>query len=83
MNGIGPDKLNLSNFKNRCQNIREIIIATSPDFEGEATASYLTQELKGIDITITRIAQGIPVGADLSFADSASMAMAINSRRSL
>ncbi|MCM8533491.1 MAG: recombination mediator RecR [Lentisphaeraceae bacterium] len=83
MNGIGPDKLNLNSFKTRCMEASEVILATSPDFEGEATASFLTQELNGIEINISRIAQGIPVGADLSFADSASMAMAINSRRTL
>jgi recombination protein RecR len=81
MNGIGSDKLNLHNFTKRCEEASEVIIATSPDFEGEATAAFLTQELKDINLTITRIAQGIPVGADLSFADAASMAMAINARR--
>ena len=81
MNNVGPDSLNLDNFLVRCSSASEVIIATSPDFEGEATASYLSQQLNGMDLQISRIAQGIPVGADLSFADSASMAMAINSRR--
>ena len=83
MNNIGPENLNLSNFKERCLKASELILATSPDFEGEATASFLSQELSDYNLEITRIAQGIPVGADLSFADSASMAMAINSRRTL
>ena len=55
-------------------------MATSPDFEGEATASYIAEQLKDTGIKITRIARGIPVGADISYADAASMAMAINSR---
>lgn len=83
MNNVGPESLNLENFPQRCSSVREIIIATSPDFEGEATASYISQQLIDLNIQISRIAQGIPVGADLSFADSASMAMAINSRRTL
>ena len=83
MNNIGPENLNLANFKERCSTVKELILATSPDFEGEATASFLSQELSEYNLKISRIAQGIPVGADLSFADAASMAMAINSRRTL
>ena len=68
---------------NRLDGVSEIILATSPDFDGEATASYIADLLKDRDIELTRIARGIPVGADISYADSASMAMAMNSRRKL
>ena len=83
MNGIGPADLNISNITHLFEGIEEVILATSPDFEGEATASYIAEQLHGQDIKITRIARGIPVGADISYADAASMAMAMNSRRDI
>lgn len=81
VNGIGPEKLQIASLLSRLNGISEIILATSADFDGEATAFYLADILKNKQISITRIAQGIPVGADISYADSASMAMAMNSRR--
>lgn len=83
VNGIGPESLRVSPLLNRLEGVTEIILATSPDFDGEATASYIADLLKDKGLDITRIARGIPVGADLSYADSASMAMAMNSRRQL
>lgn len=83
VNGIGPEALKVDTLMNRLDNVTEIILATSPDFDGEATASYIADLLKEKEISITRIARGIPVGADISYADSASMAMAMNSRRQL
>ena len=80
LNGVGPMDLNLNNVQNTFAQAEELILATSPDFEGEATASYIAEQLKSFDVKITRIARGIPVGADISYADAASMAMAINSR---
>lgn len=83
VNGIGPESLRVATLLNRLEGVSEIILATSPDFDGEATASYIADLLKDRGLDITRIARGIPVGADLSYADSASMAMAMNSRRQL
>lgn len=83
VNGIGPETLKVEKLISRLENVSEIILATSPDFDGEATASYIADLLKNREINITRIARGIPVGADISYADSASMAMAMNSRRQL
>ena len=81
VNGIGPDKLRIQPLLESIDNIDEIIFATSPDFDGEATASYIAGLLEGKGISLSRIARGIPVGADISYADAASMAMAMNSRR--
>jgi recombination protein RecR len=83
VNGIGPDKLSINPLLENLTDVEEIILATSPDFDGEATASFIANLLKGKGIAITRIARGIPVGADISYADAASMAMAINSRRDI
>jgi len=83
LEGRGPEQLNLRPLVRRIESgdIREAIIATSPDVEGEATAAYIARELKGLDVKLSRIAAGIPVGADMAFADSATMAMAISARR--
>jgi len=83
VNGIGPEALKIESLMKRLDGVTEIILATSPDFDGEATASYIADMLKDREIELTRIARGIPVGADISYADSASMAMAMNSRRKL
>jgi len=85
LDGMGPENLNLQSLKKRINEdkVQEIILATSPDMEGQATAHFLADLFKDDDVTISRIALGIPVGADLSFADSASMAMAINQRREI
>ncbi len=83
LEGKGPDDLRLRELEGRVAagGVQEVILATSPDVEGEATASYVVGELKSYGVSCSRIASGIPVGADMSYADSATMAMAINSRR--
>jgi recombination protein RecR len=83
LDGVDFDDLNTASLLTRLRagSIREIILATSPDVEGGATAAYLIEALAEFDLEITRIATGVPVGSDLSFADSATMAMAIDSRR--
>jgi len=85
LNGIGPQDLRIAELRRRVRNggFREILLALSADVEGEATAQYLAQEFASGNLAITRIAAGIPVGADLAFADSATLAAAINSRRPL
>jgi recombination protein RecR len=63
--------------------VEEVIVATNPDVEGEATALYLMRLLKPMGIKVTRIAQGVPMGGDLEFADQATLARALSARREL
>ncbi len=85
LSGIGPQDLRIAELHRRVQKgqVREILLALSADVEGEATAQYLAQDFAKENITVTRIAAGIPVGADLAYTDSATLAAAINSRRRL
>ena len=85
LQGKGPDDLRINELRQRVQGdeVRELILATSPDVEGEATANFIAAEFEALPIRITRIAAGVPVGSDLSFADAATMAMALRGRRSL
>ena len=83
MNGITPDKLKIKELLSRIADdeVKEIIIATNPTVEGEATAMYLAKLLKPFEIKITRLAYGIPVGADLEYADEITLYRAIEGRR--
>lgn len=84
LDGVDVDDLNVEKLLDRIEKhqVEEIILATSPDVEGEATAAFLAEELRNrFELNISRIAQGVPIGSDLTFADSATMAMAIDSRR--
>lgn len=85
LNGKGPEDLTIAGLRERLEKmpIREVILATSSDVEGEATAAYIAAEFDDLDVTITRIASGVPVGADLSYADAATLASALGGRRSL
>lgn len=85
INGIGPDDLKIKNLLERMRsgNVREIIIATNPNVEGEATAIYLAQLLKPLGLKVSRIALGVPVGSDLEFADEVTMSKALEGRREL
>jgi len=85
LEGKHPDSLNIQSLHKRVveDKVEELIIATSPDVEGEATASFLAEEFAKYQIKITRIAAGVPVGSDLSFADSATMARAFSGRRNM
>ncbi len=85
LNGKGPADLRIQELRERMnsQTVSELIIATSPDLEGEATAHFLAEEFKDIPILISRIASGIPAGADLSYADAATLNLALNGRRKL
>jgi len=80
--GIGPDELRISGLVDRVRNgsFQEVILATSPTTEGSATAHYLTEILRQYKITISRIALGLPVGADLDYADEVTIAKAIEGR---
>ena len=85
INGIGPDELKIGNLLERLRegNVREIIIATNPNVEGEATAIYLAKLLKPIGIKVSRIALGLPVGSALEFADEVTMSKTMEHRHEL
>jgi recombination protein RecR len=85
LRGIGPDHLKIKSLLERLAGgeTEEIILATNPTVEGEATAAYLSRLLKPIGLRVTRIAMGIPVGSDLEFADEVSMLKSLENRREL
>lgn len=85
MNGVTPDKLKIKELLSRIaeDEVKEIIIATNPTVEGEATAMYLSRLLKPFEIKITRLAYGIPVGSDLEYADEVTLYRAIEGRRDI
>ena len=83
LHGVGPDELRIQGLLERVRTagVEEIILATSPTVEGEATAVYLARLLKPLGVKVTRIAMGIPVGSDLEWADEVTMAKALEGRR--
>jgi recombination protein RecR len=82
LQGIGPDDLKIRGLLERVNNgVREIILATNPNVEGEATAIYLARLLKPLGVKVTRIAMGVPVGSDLDYADDVTMHKALEGRR--
>src|ERR1700691_4855301 len=83
MQGIGPDKLNIRGLVERLKGggVEEIIVATNPSAEGEATSVYLSKLIKPLGVRVTRIAMGIPVGSDLEYADEVTMMKAMEGRR--
>ena len=85
IDGIGPDDLHFRELMSRLASgeVTEIIIATDPNLEGEATASYLARFLKGMDLKVTRLASGLPVGGDLEYADEVTLGRAFEGRRLL
>lgn len=85
IDGMGPEQLKLKELVDRCNGggIQELIIATNPDVEGEATATYIRQKLGGNVSKITRLAHGLPMGADIEFADQVTLKEAIAGRRAL
>lgn len=85
LRGIGPEQLKIKNLLQRLLSgdTQEIILATNPTVEGEATAAYLSRLLKPLGIKVTRIAMGIPVGSDLEYADEVSMSKSMENRREL
>lgn len=85
LEGIGPEQLRIKELLSRLQDaaVEEIIVATNPDVEGEATALYLTRLLKPMGLRVSRLAQGIPMGGDLEYADQATLARALTARRDL
>lgn len=85
LRGIGPEQLKIKNLLERIGNgkIQEVILATNPNVEGEATAVYLSKLLKPLGLKVTRIGMGVPVGSDLEFADEVTMWKALEGRREL
>ena len=83
MNGIGPEDITIKELLSRTsdENVREIIMATNPTVEGEATAMYISRLLKPIGIKVSRLAYGVPVGADLEYADEVTLTRAIEGRQ--
>jgi recombination protein RecR len=85
LHGIGPEQLRIGNLLARVDsgNVDEVILATNPTVEGEATATYLSQQLKRVGVKVTRIAMGIPVGSDIEYTDEITMLKAMEGRREL
>ncbi len=82
VNGITPDKLKLAELLARLdENVKEIIVATNPTVEGEATAMYISRLIKPLGVKVTRLAYGVPVGADLEYADEVTLLRALEGRR--
>ncbi len=85
MDGIGPGDIHIQELMDRLQagDTQEVILATSPDIEGEATANYLARIIKPLGIRVTRIAHGLPVGLDLEYADEVTLSRAMSGRREM
>lgn len=85
LKGIGPQDIDVGGLLKRAknENLREIIIATNPNVEGEATALYIAQQLRPLNVRTTRLAFGLPVGGDLEYADQVTMAKALEGRREI
>jgi recombination protein RecR len=85
LHGIGPDQLRIANLMRRVQDgqVDEVILATNPTVEGEATATYLSGQLRRSGLKVTRIAMGIPVGSDIEYTDEVTMLKAMEGRREI
>lgn len=83
--GVGPDDLKIYPLFERVKrgDVREVILATNPSMEGDATALYLSQRLVGVDLRITRLARGLPVGGDLEYADQSTLLRALSGRQDM
>ncbi|MBQ9300796.1 MAG: recombination protein RecR [Clostridia bacterium] len=85
MNGIGPEDIRIKELMQRLasEKVEEVILATNPDIEGEATAAYIARLIKPMGILVTRIAHGVPVGSDLEYADEITLSKAMEGRREI
>ena len=85
LHGIGPEQLRTANLVERLKSgaVEEVIVATNPNVEGEATAVYLSKLLKPLGVSVTRIALGMPVGGDLEYADQVTISKAMEGRREI
>ena len=85
LHGVGPEQLRITNLVRRVESgsVDELILATNPTVEGEATATYLSNLFKSLPVKVTRIATGVPVGSDIEYADEVTMQKALEGRREL
>ncbi len=83
LDGIGPDKLRIKELLDRLGGVREVILATNPDVEGEATALYLSRLLQPLGVKVTRLARGLPEGGDLDYVDEVTLSRALEGRREM
>ena len=85
MDKVGPEQLHVRELMGRLADgeVKEVILATNPDVEGETTATYLSRVIRPLGVTVTRLASGLPVGGDLEYADEVTLGRAIEERRSL
>lgn len=85
IDGIGPAEIGVSDLLRRLQNeeIKEVILATNPTVEGEATAFYITDQVKALGVEVSRIAHGVPLGGELEYVDAGTLAHALNGRRTV
>ena len=85
MNGIGPEDIRIRELLDRIEkeSVKEVNMATNPDIEGEATASYIARLLKPKGVLVTRIAHGLPVGGDLEYTDEVTLSRAVSGRREM
>lgn len=85
MEGVGPEDIRIKELMSRLNdpNVKELILATNPDIEGEATAAYIARLVKPMGLLVTRIAHGVPVGSDLEYADEITLSKALEGRREM
>jgi len=83
LKGIGPDDLNIQSLLERLDGVSEVIVATNPDIEGDATALYLSRLIKPLGIKVTRLARGIPTGSEIEYTDEATLSHALSDRKEL
>ena len=85
LDGVGPDDLTVASLVRRVEagEVREVIVATNPRLEGEATALYVQEQVAALPVSVTRLARGLPVGGDLEYADGGTIAQAISARRAM
>lgn len=83
VNDVGPDEIRIKELLARIDSVKEVILATNPNVEGEATAMYIARLIKPLGVTVTRIAHGVPVGGDLEYVDEVTIARALENRKEL
>jgi recombination protein RecR len=83
LRGIGPEQLAIDGLFSRLEGVQEVILATNPNVEGEATAHYLARRLSSFPVTVTRLAFGMPVGGDIEFTDEVTLSRSLRGRRAI
>lgn len=85
MDGVGPQDIRIQELLDRIkpEQVHEVILATNPDIEGEATASYISRLLKPLGVKVTRIAHGVPIGGNLEYIDEVTLSKALQGRREM